>query len=140
MALGNWPLQTAIAVLLKADAGIKALVGPTTARVYDAVPEDAPVTFPYITIGDMTVADQSSFGDQDGGVYLVDIHSWSRYRGRKELRNIMSAIHTALHRVTLTVSGYNHAGSMFESQNDLTEQDGLTRHGIQRFRITMQTT
>ncbi len=140
MALGNWPLQNALTVLLKADAGIKAVVGPTTARVYDAVPENTPVTFPYIVIGDMNTVDLSSFGSQDGAVYLVDFHSWSRYRGRKELRNIMSAIHTALHRVTLTVTGFDHAGSMFDSQNDLVEQDGLTRHGIQRFRITLLTT
>ena len=139
MALGAWPLQNAIAVLLKADAGIKALVGDP-ARVYDAVPENTPVTFPYIVIDDMNVSDLSSFGSQDGAVYLVDIDSWSRYRGRKNVREIMSAIHTALHRVTLTVTGFTHAGSMFATEVDLVEADGLTRHGIQRFRITLLTT
>ena len=60
--------------------------------VYDAVPQGA--AFPYVTVGDDTLVNWSAKGE--GKVEITTtIHTWSRYTGRRECKEIMdlSLIH-----------------------------------------------
>ena len=62
---------------------------------------------------------------------------WSRYRGSKEAKEIMDRIHTLLHDSSLTVSGTNLINLRFEFSDLVRDPDGITRHGIMRFRAIL---
>jgi hypothetical protein len=103
--------------------------------VYDNVPDNAQA--PYVVIGDDTLTEYDTFGEL-GFEATVTIHSWSVYRGRKQVKEIMGSIYDALHRAELTVTGYNLIGCDCEFSETFLESDGVTRHGVQRFRILIR--
>lgn len=111
--------------------------------IYDHVPfepEGSPDDqFPYGTIGD---AEVSPFDTDDtlGGYVDASIHVWSRYKGRKEVDEALDAIYGLLHRASLTSAGYKIVDCLFEFSDVFTEEDGQTRHGVIRFRLTIQET
>lgn len=103
--------------------------------VFDNVPDNA--VAPYIVIGDDTMIEF----DSDGGLGFeatLTIHTWSKYRGRAEVKGIMGLIYDALHRAEFTVQGYNLLGCDSEFSETFLESDGVTRHGVQRFRILIR--
>lgn len=112
-----------------------ALESALSINVYDNVPDNAQA--PYVVIGDDTFAEFDTDGDS-GFEATVTIHSWSTYRGRSQVKEIMSAVYNALHRADLTVQGYNLLGCDFEFSETFLESDGVTRHGVQRFRILIR--
>jgi hypothetical protein len=101
---------------------------------FDHVPQET--TFPYIVIGDDTSIPWDT-DDSIGSETTCTIHVWSRHRGRKEVKEIMRTIYEALHRQELSIIG----GALVECQAELEESfmdpDGLTRHGVIRFRLTV---
>lgn len=103
--------------------------------VYDNVPDNAQA--PYVVIGDDTLVEFDSDGTS-GFEATVTVHSWSVYRGRAEVKNIMGLIYDALHRAELNVQGYNLLGCDCEFSETFLESDGVTRHGVQRFRILIR--
>jgi len=56
----------------------------------------------------------------------------------KEVKEIMGEVYAALHRASLSISGYNVVDCLWEFGNAVTEADMKTRHGTQRYRITLQ--
>lgn len=108
-----------------------AAIGWTT---YDHVPQET--AFPYVVIGDDTSIPWDT-DDSIGSETTCTIHVWSRHRGRKEVKQIMRTIYEALHRQELSIIG----GALVECQAELEESfmdpDGLTRHGVIRFRLTV---
>lgn len=123
------PLQKAIKDKLDGAAGLTALVGT---RIYDYVPQAE--TFPYVTFGDDTVLDWSTFGTL-GEEATLTIHVWSRIRGRKETKSIQSQIDAALNRQALDITGYTAVACVREYQESFQDPDGITYHGVQRFRV-----
>ena len=111
--------------------------------VYDDVPflpEGAPTeNFPYVVIGDDTLVPFDN-DTQIGVEATLTIHVWSKYRGRKEAKDIQGEIYTLLNRASLTIAGYDVVDILFEFSETFVENDGNTRHGVQRFRITVQET
>lgn len=100
--------------------------------VYDHVPQDTP--FPYIVIGD----DTSTAWDTDnsiGSESTLTIHVWSRQRGRKEVKEIMADIYASLHRHDVSISGGVLVECAAEFQESFLDPDGITRHGVIRFRL-----
>ena len=75
--------------------------------------------------------------DKDAHEHTLTIHVWSQYRGRKEIKNIMSSVYTTLHNASITVSGASLVNIRHEFENTLTEADGITRHGVMRFRAVV---
>ena len=120
-----WNAQTAM---------YTALTGASVAggRVYDHVPQD--VTFPYVRIGESN-AQPDDADLVDGTDELLTIHIWSRYRGQKEIKQIMDAIHTVLHHQDLTVTGRTHAHTSVAGVQSFLDPDGLTQHGVMQIRI-----
>ena len=116
------------------QAAIFAQVSSIGYPVFDHVPQDT--EFPYIVIGDDTSIPWDT-DDSIGSETTCTIHVWSRHRGRKEVKEIMRTIYEALHRQELSIIG----GSLVECQAELQESfmdpDGLTRHGVIRFRLTV---
>ena len=72
--------------------------------------------------------------DLDGGEFTVTFDIWSEYKGAKECKQIMDRVHTLLHNHSLSVSGFNLINLRFEFSDILIDPDGVTRHGVMRFR------
>ena len=97
--------------------------------------EPTSADFPYIQISSSQVIPADAGGDE-GKEEFIDIHTWSRYRGQKEVKTIMGAIYDALHHQSLTVTGRNTAFCWLDDERVIDAPDGLTRNGIQTFKIT----
>jgi hypothetical protein len=126
----TWELQRAIVDRLADDAAVMAIA----TGVFDHVPQGA--TFPYVVIGD----DLASAVDTDDTLnadHVVTVHTWSRYRGQKETKQLQQAVYAALHRGALTVASAVYVDCQAETQESFLDDDGLTRHGVQRFRVLL---
>jgi len=130
-------VQDSVYDALKANSALSAAV----VGVYDAVPQAADSgsgsAFPYVTIGEDTAIEWDT--DTELGADLtITIHTWSRYRGRKETKQIQGLIYGILHRANLSISGYHLVGVDWLQSESFMDTDGLTRHGVQTFRITIE--
>jgi hypothetical protein len=135
--LVNWPsLSTLLADRLDPT-------GATTGQpaVYDHVPQqvDSDSDYPIVVIGEDTANDFST-DDCLGSEATVTIHIWSRERGRQEAKQVEEAVYDALHRHSLSISGRHVVDSMWEYADTTLDPDGLTRHGVMRFRIMHEKT
>lgn len=127
MSVGQFPLQQAIFGALN----VSAITSTLSCGVYDDVPQSA--TYPYIALGEETVIDFST-KDTHGNEITINIHVWSQYKGSKETKQIMDKIHDLLHNINLTVTGHNLINLRFEFSDIMRDPDGITRHGVMRFR------
>lgn len=123
-------LQKSIFNALDGDSTLQSLV----TDVYDFVPEST--AFPYVKIGEETSIDNGTKTLQ-GNEHTLVIHTFSRYRGSKEVKEIMSRIFALLHESSLSVSGASLVNLRFEFSDVIKENDGFTSHGIQRFRAVV---
>ena len=123
----SWALQKAVFEALTANANLMGAIS----GVYDHVPADT--AFPYVTIGETTVTDWSS-KTFDGEVHSFTLHVWSRARGRKEVKEILALTYDMLSGAALSVEGQQLVDLRFDFAQTLLDADGLTFHGIQRFR------
>ncbi len=133
MRTGQWEFQQALFTVLSGDSNLTTTLG---ASIYDDVPDQQAVTFPYVTIGEDTMLDYST-KDVVGSDVTVNLHVWSRYRGSKEVKQVMDRVHTLLHDSNLTVTGRNLINLRSEFSDVLRDPDGITRHGVMRFRAVM---
>ncbi|KAA0592947.1 hypothetical protein J2848_005697 [Azospirillum lipoferum] len=124
MSASSWPLQVAVL------AALQPALAPVP--VLDDVPQGQ--AFPYVVIGEDTVTDWPMLGDDEAEEIDLTLHVWSRYAGRKEAKHLMAAIKTALHQQPLPVDGQQLATLRFSFETLFVEPDGLTRHGVLRFR------
>ena len=127
MSEHSWELQKSIFNALDGDSTLQSLV----TDVYDFVPEST--AFPYVKIGEETSIDNGTKTLQ-GNEHTLVIHTFSRYRGSKEVKEIMSRIYALLHESSLSVTGASLVNLRFEFSDVIKENDGFTSHGIQRFR------
>ena len=128
MSIGQFALQTTIYSTLSNDNTLTNTLG---AGVFDEVVENA--SYPFVALGEETAIDYST-KDLDGGEFTINIHVWSQYKGSKQTKEIMDRIHDLLHDSSLSVSGFNLANLRFEFSDILRDPDGITRHGVMRFR------
>ena len=131
MSINQFALQTAIYTKLSADSNLTTTLG---ASVFDDIPENTP--YPYVQLGEDTAIDYST-KDQTGSEVTVNIDVWSRYRGSLQAKNIMDRVHTLLHDSSLSVTGSNFINMRFEFSDIIRDPDGITRHGVMRFRAIM---
>jgi len=128
MSIGQFALQTTIYSTLNGDNTLTNTLG---AGVFDEVLENA--TYPFVSLGEETAIDYST-KNENGGEYTINIHVWSQYKGSKQTKEIMDRIHDLLHDSNLSVSGFNLVNLRFEFSDILRDPDGVTRHGVMRFR------
>jgi hypothetical protein len=133
MSIGQFALQSSIYTALN----VSAITSTLSCGVYDEVVEGN--SYPFITFGEESAADYST-KNLVGAESTINIHIWSRYKGAKETKEIMDKIHDLLHDVSLTVTGINLINLRFEFSDIMRDPDGITRHGVMRFRaITLGT-
>ena len=120
-------LQKAVYGALITDAGVAALVGN---RIFDGPPRN--LAFPSVTFGDTRSADWST-ATEDGAEHRLQLHAWSRERGKAECWAVLDAIRAALAAGGLEPDGHALVNLRFESMDVGQDRDGLTWHGIARF-------
>jgi hypothetical protein len=130
----QWSVQQAVYGALRGDATVQGLLG-SPARVFDHVPQGSP--FPYLVIGDAS-ATPFDTKTEAGLDQRLSVHTWSRYRGLKQTKDIMAAVHAVLDGQSLAVSGHTLVLLRLEFATAIVDDDGLTRHGVQRFRALTQ--
>ena len=128
MSIGQTALQTIIYTTLSGDNQLTSTLGAT---VQDEVPSGT--NYPVVQIGDDSTTDYST-KDLVGSDTSITIHVWSREFGAAETKNMMDRIHTLLHDSALTVTGFNLINCRLEFTDVLRDPDGITRHGVMRFR------
>ena len=131
MALHSWELQKAI---YSALSGSVTGIDGASVSVYDDVPEGT--AYPYVVIGEETSANDGT-KDIDAVEYTLTLHVWSQYRGRREIKEIMQSVYDLLHDAAITVAGASLANIRQEFSTTLMENDGITRHGVMRFRAVV---
>ncbi len=125
----QWEIQVSIYEELTGYYHLSSMVGD---RIYDRVPQNS--DYPYLVLGD----DTSLPWDTDnttGSENTLTLHVWSRYYGRKEVKDIMKAIYDCLHRKNIEVSGAHTVLCQHEFSESFLDPDGITTHGVIRFRI-----
>jgi hypothetical protein len=127
MSVGQFQLQTAIYTALN----VSAITTTLSCGVYDEVIEGN--TYPFITLGEETTIDYST-KTATGGETTINIHIWSQYKGSKQTKEIMDKVHDLLHDSNLSVTGFNLINLRFEYSDIMRDPDGITRHGVMRFR------
>ena len=127
MTIGQFALQTTIYNALN----VSALTSDLSCAVYDEVPQDS--SYPFISLGYGTAIDYST-KDVDGGEFTLVIDVWSQYKGAKECKQIMDKVHDLLHDSSLSVTGFNLINLRYEFSDIIRDPDGVTRHGVMRFR------
>ena len=131
MSMHSWKLQQAIYTALYQRVidsdGIYA-------AIYDDVPEGA--AYPFVVIGEETTANNGT-KTIDGIEHTLTIHVWSQYRGRKQIKELMQSVYDLLHNTDITVSGASLVNIRQEFSTTLAENDGITRHGVMRFRAVV---
>ena len=116
-----------------------------TPTVYDHVPQNADggdaAPFPYVVIDALRLQPNDT-NDATAFTGSITIHSWSRYNGAKEVQELQASIYSALHQYnnSLTVSGYGVSSIYQEFCETIRENDTITRHGVQRFRVIIEQT
>mgnify|MGYP003639776546 FL=1 len=131
MSINQFALQTAVFSKLSTDSNLTSVL---KAKVFDDIPENT--DYPYVQLGEDTAIDYGT-KDQTGSEVSVNVDVWSRYRGSLEAKNIMDRVHTLLHDSSLSVTGSNFINMRFEFSDIIRDPDGITRHGVMRFRAIM---
>ena len=136
MSIHSFELQKAVFSALNTGSITHAGGSAITGVFYD-VPADT--AYPYIRIGEETISDNSS-KDKDIFEHTLTIHIWSQYRGNRDIKDIMKQVHDLLHNSALSVSGASMVNMRQEFHTTLIEGDGITRHGVMRFRAVVSDT
>jgi hypothetical protein len=103
--------------------------------VYDNVPQKS--SYPYVVIGDDTSIPYDT-DNSVGSESTLTIHVWSQYRGKMQVKEILQEIYDTLNRADIAVADCHLVECFAEFQETFLESDGLTRHGVIRFRITVE--
>lgn len=127
MGIGQFNLQATVYAALN----VAAITDTLSCAVLDEVTQGQ--SYPFITIGEETAIDYST-KTAHGGEFTVNIDVWSQYKGSKEVKQIMDKVHDLLHNSNLSVTGFNLVNTRFEFSDILRDPDGVTRHGVMRFR------
>lgn len=93
---------------------------------------------PYIVISDTLLNTE----DNDNGFRfngITNIHIWSDNRDMAIVGGLQKAVYDALHHYELPMVDYSIIDLYQEYSNILLDPDGISSHGIQRFRVNLQT-
>lgn len=100
--------------------------------VFDHVDQDTQ-DYPFVNIDPIQTVDDDTI-NTTGFEATVQIISYSRYRGTKEINDLIDNIYSALHQWEMPNTSSYAIGNLIEqSRNVFTQPDGLTRNSVQTF-------
>lgn len=105
--------------------------------VFDNVPQDT--GYPYVVIGEDNHTEWDT-ETTEGRDVSCGISVWTQGRGKKETKQLQGYIYDALHQVDVTIAGFKVDMINCESSSSFMDADGLTRQGIQEFRVLIERT
>ncbi len=109
----------------------------TDVPVYDHVPQNSE-TYPYIQV----VPDLITQDDTDGErqfIATVRIMIFSRYRGMKEVNDLIDRVYNALHLWSMPDTANYSVGSLIEETRQTNvSPDGLTRYSVQDYQMWVE--
>jgi len=129
----GWQLQQAVYAALGGSAALTALLGG--ARIYDDVPHAA--AYPFVTMGQTSSTDWGT-GGSDGEEHILTLHVWSSFGGRSEAQLIVGAIRDTLHTAHFILAGHSLVNIRQQFSDVRREADGITIHGLVRYRAVTQ--
>lgn len=119
------------------------LNGNISATVFDDVPDQPPGmpedSFPYVVIG-YDYLEPFDTDDNLGAEVTCDIHVWSIYEGKKEIKTIFEEIYGLLHRQSLSITGAKVIDCLHTYSTIPTLGAERYLHGITRYRLTIMET
>ena len=126
-------LQTGLRAALLADADLVTALGGE--QVFDDVPRDT--TFPYITIGEIETRDWSTQTSR-GNEHTVTVHVWSRYRGRKQVQDLIAEVDRILDGAAPPLANQRLVNLSTIFWTALREPDGEVYRGTVRLRAVTE--
>lgn len=120
--------------IYKAIYDLLAALSSPSYPIFDHVPQDQ-AQYPYIKLNSIntTPNDSDTLTELIG---TMQIHVWSQYRGAEEVESIQKRVYDTLHRANIAdTASYQVFGVDQQFSQVFTEPDGLTRRGVQEFRI-----
>lgn len=129
----SWQLQQAVYGVLAGHAPLTSLLGGN--RIYDDVPQAAP--FPHVSLGQTSSSDNGT-GTEDGEEHILTLHVWSQAGGRGEAQRIMGAMRDVLHQSGLALAGHTLVSLRQQFCDVRREADGITIHGLVRYRAVTE--
>jgi len=122
----------AVVPALRADAAVAAVVGE---KVYTHVPQGT--AMPYLEVGDSTTQQPFDAKDFNGDDMTFQLDGWSETSSMLQISQLMGAARRLLNRNNLlVVTGHQLVDIRWEFGQVLREPDGITRHGVARYRVT----
>lgn len=129
----TWNLQKSVFETLATAPDILVQIGDPP-RLYDAPPTNA--RYPFAVIGEARTRDYAGI---DGGLeHEIRIAIYSRYAGRREVKEISAAIYDVLHEAELVLPNAALVNIRFVFADALRNADGETYYGAVRFRAVTQ--
>ena len=112
------------------------IISTTGRDVYDDFPEN--MSMPYIIVGEIEGRDWSD-KFVPGQEIVASIHVWSKYPGKKEVAEIMDEILQALSLEPLSLGeAFRAVCQSLDLSEIIVDIDGITRHGILKFRYLIE--
>jgi len=127
-------LAKALHSTLGASLAVQSVLGPIP-RLYDHPPKD-PV-YPYLTYGPMR-SENIGGDDTPMTAHSLSLHLWSRYGGRAEIMDCVSAVSGALENGAFQLTDAILVSSNIVFSDIFRAPDGRTLHGLIRLKITTQ--
>lgn len=95
-------------------------------------------TYPYVVLYDLELLTNDTMASEyfEG---TFNIHSWSDQPDLAIIGDIQKAVYDVLHKQSLTMDDYLTTEMHQEFSTILRDPDGITIHGVQRFRLIIQT-
>lgn len=128
MADATWAAQQAVYA-----AAVAAL---TPVAVFDRR-APAGTARPYAVIGE-TTARPAGTKTEDGEEVTITVHFWSDYRGSKEVKGLRAKLRAALHDGAPAAAGFAVVLCREDFFQDFDDADGLSVHGIARYRLMLE--
>jgi hypothetical protein len=93
--------------------------------------------YPYVVVYDIDLDSDNNDSTLafDG---VINIHTWSDKRDISVIGDIMKEVYNSLNRAEFIIDGYCLIDITQENEIVLRDPDGITLHGVQRFRIILQ--
>ena len=128
MSIYTSNIMKAVIAALKSDSQVSALIGD---RVFTHVQQNC--AFPYVAIRSFSAPYDTK--TEDGTETTLRIHVYSEYEGAAQVLDVLSKVHTALHKQQLTVEGANLVNLRYDGGGDAEpEPDGKRWQGFVDFR------
>lgn len=91
----------------------------------------------YVVVGNDTHIEWDTDGET-GFESTVTIHTWDTSgatRGYGTIKPVMGECYQSLHRATIGITGFHLVGIDREMADTFIDADGLTPHGVERYRV-----